>query len=74
MPSRIRRGEDGEKVQVRIFLDKSMLEVFVNGRQCLTQVIYPTQKDAIGIELFADDAPIKVENIKAWKLFPAMQW
>ena len=66
--------KDGEKVQVRIFLDKSMLEVFVNGRQCLTQVIYPTQKDAIGIELFADDAPIKVENIKAWKLFPAMQW
>jgi beta-fructofuranosidase len=64
----------GEKVQLRIFLDKSMLEVFANGRQCITQVLYPTLKDAIGIQVFADDAPIKVEKINAWKLFPAMQW
>ena len=64
----------GEKVHLRVFLDKSMLEVFANGRQCITQVIYPTLKDAVNVEVFADDAPIKVESIKAWKLFPAMQW
>lgn len=63
-----------EKVHLRIFLDKSILEVFANGRQCITQVIYPTLKDAIGVRIFTDDAPIKVESIKAWKLFPAMQW
>jgi sucrose-6-phosphate hydrolase SacC (GH32 family) len=63
-----------EKVHLRIFLDKPVLEVFVNGRQCITQVLYPTLQDAIGIEVFADDAPIKVENIKAWNLFSAMQW
>ena len=66
--------KNGEKVHLRIFLDKSMLEVFANGRQCITQVLYPTQKDAIGVQIFTDDAPIKVESIKAWKLFPAMQW
>ena len=64
----------GEKVHLRIFLDKSMLEVFANGRQCITQVVYPSLKDAVNIHVFADDAPIKVENIKAWELFPAMQW
>ena len=64
----------GEKVHLRIFLDKSMLEVFANDRQCITQVIYPTLEDAINVQVFTDDTPIKVENINAWKLFPAMQW
>jgi sucrose-6-phosphate hydrolase SacC (GH32 family) len=64
----------GEKIHLRVFLDKSMLEVFANGRQCITQVLYPTLKDAVNVQVFADDAPVKVESIKAWKLFPAMQW
>ncbi|MBW8325104.1 MAG: glycoside hydrolase family 32 protein [Prolixibacteraceae bacterium] len=64
----------GEKVHLRIFLDKSILEVFANGRQCITQVIYPTLKDATSIQVFTDDSPVKVSGIKAWKLFPAMQW
>lgn len=63
-----------EKIKLRIFLDKSMLEVFVNNRQCVTQVIYPTLEDAIHVQVFTDDAPIIVEEAKAWKLFPAIQW
>ena len=64
----------GEKIRLRVFLDKSMLEVFANGRQCITQVIYPTLKDAVDIQVFAEDASIKIEEVKAWQLFPAMQW
>ena len=64
----------GEKVNLRIFLDKSILEVFANGRQCITQVIYPTLKDAINIQVFSEDGPIRVEKVKGWQLFPAMQW
>jgi sucrose-6-phosphate hydrolase SacC (GH32 family) len=63
-----------EKVHLRLFLDKSMLEVFANDRQCITQVIYPTLKDAVNVQVFAEDAPIKVKGISAWKLFPSMQW
>ncbi len=66
--------EKGEKVSLKIFLDKSMLEVFANDRQCITQVLYPTLKDAINVQVFAEDAPIAVEELKSWKLFPAMQW
>jgi sucrose-6-phosphate hydrolase SacC (GH32 family) len=64
----------GEKVRLRIFLDKSTLEVFANGRQCITQIIYPTLKDAVNVQVFTDDAPIKIKELKAWKLFPALQW
>jgi len=66
--------EKGEKVSLKIFLDKSMLEVFVNDRQCITQVLYPTLKDAIHVQVFTEDAPIAVDELKSWKLFPAMQW
>ena len=64
----------GEKAHVRVFLDKSTLEVFVNGRQCITQMVYPSLEDAINVEVFTADAAIKVDYAKAWKLFPTMQW
>jgi len=64
----------GEKLRLRVFLDKSTLEVFVNGRQCITQMIYPTLEDAIHVQVFSDDAPIQVESARGWSLFPAMQW
>ncbi|MBK8884497.1 MAG: GH32 C-terminal domain-containing protein [Bacteroidales bacterium] len=64
----------GEKVNLRLFIDKSIVEVFANDRQCITQVLYPTLSDAIHIQVFAEDAPIRVEELKSWKIFPAMQW
>ncbi len=64
---------DGEKTTLRIFLDKSMLEVFTGG-QGVTQMVYPTLPDAVGVEIFADDAPVRVESVRAWRLFPTMQW
>jgi len=63
-----------EEVHLRIFMDKTILEVFANNRQCITQVVYPCLEDAIHIKVFADDAPVTVNNVQAWKLFPAMQW
>lgn len=66
--------EDGEKLQLRVFLDHAMLEAFANGRQCITQVIYPTLDDALGIQVFCDDGSIQVEAVEAWELAPTMQW
>ena len=64
----------GEKVNLKIFLDKSVVEVFANDRQCITQLIYPTLDDAVHVEVFSEDASIKVEELKSWRIFPAMQW
>ncbi len=66
--------KEGEKLHLRVFLDKSILEVFANGRQCITQVVYPTLEDAVHVQVFTEDKSIKVEKMKAWKLFPTMQW
>ena len=64
----------GEMLNLRVFLDKSMVEVFANGRQCMTQVVYPTLNDAIHVQLFTEDAPVVARSVQSWKLFPAMQW
>lgn len=57
-----------------MIIDKSMPDVFANGCQGITQILYPTLDDAVNAQVFADDASIKVVSIKGWKLFPTMQW
>ena len=60
----------GEPVRVRVFLDRSILEVFVNERQCLTQRIYPARKDSVGVKLFTRDGEMTVKSLEAWKMMP----
>ncbi|GAB3418052.1 hypothetical protein GCM10027435_17510 [Haloparvum alkalitolerans] len=43
-------------LDLRVFVDGSVVEAFVNGRRCLTGRIYPTRHDATGVGLLADGA------------------
>jgi beta-fructofuranosidase len=61
----------GEPLELRLFLDRSLLEVYVNGRQCVTQRIYPTRADATGIRLLARGGAATVRRLDAWELAPA---
>jgi hypothetical protein len=61
----------GEPLRLRVFLDRSVLEVFANGRQCLTQRIYPTCADSLGIKLISRSGSVKVKSLDAWDLSPA---
>ena len=64
----------GEPLRLRIFLDRSILEVFANGRQCLTQRIYPTRGDSMGTRLFSDRGDVAVRAIEAWDMAAANPW
>ena len=59
-----------EVLKLRVFLDRSVLEVFANGRQCISQRIYPTRPDSLGVRLFAVDGPVLAESIEAWDMAP----
>ncbi|MHC4188006.1 MAG: glycoside hydrolase family 32 protein, partial [Planctomycetota bacterium] len=65
---------EGEKLELRIFIDRSILEVFANSRQCITQRIYPTRKDSLGVELFSKGGSMTVESIKAWDMAATNPW
>lgn len=58
----------GEPLKLHIFLDRSILEVFVNDRHCMTQRIYPTQAASREVMLFAEGAGARVRYIDAWDM------
>ena len=60
----------GEPLQLRIFLDHSVLEVFANHRECITQRIYPTRPDSMGVRLFSKGGSAHVRFIRAWDMAP----
>ena len=63
----LRFGDNGV-VKLHIFLDRSVLEVFINdGLQSVTRVVYPGQRK-LGIHVFADDGTAIVKSLKGWEL------
>ena len=61
----------GEPLDLRIFLDHSILEVYANRRQCITQRIHPNRSDSTNVRLFARDGRVNVSAIRAWDMAPA---
>jgi len=59
---------EGEPLRLRIFLDRSILEVFANGRRYLTQRIFPTRAESTGVALTARGGSARVASLEAWEL------
>jgi sucrose-6-phosphate hydrolase SacC (GH32 family) len=58
----------GEKtLQLAVFLDKSVLEVYANDRVCVTRVIQ-AGKDDLDVEAFATGGPARLKALKRWQL------
>jgi beta-fructofuranosidase len=57
-----------EPLNLRIFLDRSIIEVYANRRCCLTTRIYPTRPDSVDIRLVATDAEVKLQMLRAWRM------
>jgi beta-fructofuranosidase len=61
-------AEEEKTFKLQIFLDKSVMEVFVNdGREAISKVIYPGEKD-LGVELFAVGGRAVVKSLDAWEM------
>ena len=58
----------GETLKLDIFIDRSIIEVFANGRQCITQVVYPELENSKSVKIFSGDEPINVKKVQAWKM------
>ncbi len=61
-------ADAGEVFKLHIFLDRSVVEVFVNSRCYLASRIYPERRDSLGLELFARKGRIKVRSLDIWRL------
>jgi beta-fructofuranosidase len=60
--------EAEKQLKLHLFLDKSVLELFVNdGRACVTRVIYPALED-LGIEIFATNGSAEIVSLDIWEI------
>lgn len=57
-----------EPLKLRVFLDRSILEVFVNDYTSLVQRIYPTRSDSVGMKLTASHGPTRIACLDIWKM------
>lgn len=57
-----------ENLKLRIFIDKSVVEVFVNGRQCVAARAYPGRDDSIGISLRSLGADCELVSLDAYQM------
>jgi beta-fructofuranosidase len=63
----------GEVLRLRVFLDRSVLEVFAGNRQCLTQRVYPCRPDSRGVGLFAHGGSgAMVHSVRVWDMMPVV--
>lgn len=57
-----------EPLQLRVFIDKSIVEVFVNGKQCLGVRVYPEREDSVGVSLRAQGKDVVLRSLNAWQM------
>lgn len=60
-----------ENLDLRIFIDRSVIEVFVNEKLALVQRIYPVMKESDQVILFSNGGSIQVPILESWKLHPS---
>jgi beta-fructofuranosidase len=57
-------------VHFRLFLDRSVLEVFLADLGCITQRLYPQRSDSLGLSFLVKEGSARVHRLCVWKLAP----
>ncbi|MEI8042962.1 MAG: glycoside hydrolase family 32 protein [Verrucomicrobiota bacterium] len=58
----------GQPLKLRVFVDRSVVEVFVNGRQCAAVRVYPSRADSVGISMRSQGKATTVLSLDAWQM------
>ncbi|WP_036644676.1 GH32 C-terminal domain-containing protein [Paenibacillus sp. oral taxon 786] len=57
----------GENLKLHLFLDRSMVEAYANGLKSLTTRVYPSRRDALGLEIWGD-GELVVRSMEVWDM------
>jgi len=58
----------GETMKIHIFIDHSIMDVFINNQYAFSIRVFPTDTNAEDIEAFSDGGTTHATSIQAWKL------
>ncbi len=61
---------EGETLRLTIFVDCSVIEVFANGRMCLTERAYTAKPGNTGVALYAKGGSAKLKSLQVFEMKP----
>jgi beta-fructofuranosidase len=61
----------GERLVLRVFVDRSVVEAFANERQAVVRRIYPSRRDSVGVAIFAEGGPLFIRRLDFWQMAPS---
>lgn len=59
---------DDEPLDLRVFVDRSVVEVFANGSLCLAVRVYPGRPDSVGVALRSIGQDTTLASLDAWQM------
>ncbi len=62
---------EGERLKLRVFVDRSVVEVFANSRQAIARRVYPSRPESVGVRLFASAGAARLHTLEAWRIAPS---
>lgn len=62
------RPRTGDELKLNVFVDHSIVDIFINDRWATSIRVFPTDEDADGVEAFSTGGGVAVKSLKAWNL------
>jgi sucrose-6-phosphate hydrolase SacC (GH32 family) len=59
---------EGERLRLRVFVDKSVVEVFANDRQAIGRRVYPKRADSLEVGLYVEGGDASLAGGRAWEM------
>jgi beta-fructofuranosidase len=58
----------GKHLRMRVFIDRSVVEVFVEDKEYLAMRVYPSRRDSVGVSLRAQGQAAVLKKLDAWQM------
>ena len=59
---------EGEALELRVFIDKNLVEVFANGRQAALSALETFTAEHVYARLFTVGSDLHVDTVTTWKM------
>jgi sucrose-6-phosphate hydrolase SacC (GH32 family) len=66
--------QDDGVLGLDIFVDRSVIEIFVNSRICLVQRVYPLRDDSRQFRLFSEGGKVRASELYKWEMDATNPW
>lgn len=60
--------DQDEPIRLRVFVDQSIVEVFVNDVKAIALRVYPLREDSDGVALFSKGGSTTLQSLDAWRM------